>query len=138
MSSMWRAAVIIPLLFATAPLSSAQYAAPTSYSAAPTYSAAPSVAYALDQWRRLRQSNGYSFADYASFLIANPGWPDESKMRGWAEKAMQPSENGATVLAFFATKKPETGTGWARLADAYWGGTLGRRDQRGARGLGLA
>ena len=40
-------------------------------------------------------------------------------MRGWAEKAMQPGENAATVLAFFAADKPKTGNGWARLADAY-------------------
>jgi len=32
---------------------------------------------------------------------------------------MQPGENGATVLAFFASDKPKTGNGWARLADAY-------------------
>lgn len=119
MSSMWRIAGLVPLVLATAPLSSAQYTPPGSYSAAPVYSAAPSVAYSLDQWRRLRQSSGYSFADYASFLIVNPDWPDASKMRGWAEKAMNPGENGATVIAFFAKDKPESGTGWARLAEAY-------------------
>ena len=32
---------------------------------------------------------------------------------------MQPGENAATVLAFFATDKPDSGNGWARLADAY-------------------
>jgi soluble lytic murein transglycosylase len=107
---------LVPVFLATAPLSSAQYAAPTSYSAAP--SSAPSVAYSLDQWRRLRQSSGYSFADYASFLIANPDWPDASRMRDWAEKAMRPGENASTVLAFFAKEKPDTGNGWARLAEA--------------------
>jgi soluble lytic murein transglycosylase len=40
-------------------------------------------------------------------------------MRGWAEKAMQPGENAATVRAFFATEKPKTGNGWARLAEAF-------------------
>jgi soluble lytic murein transglycosylase len=117
MSSMWRIAALVPVLLATAPLSSAQYAAPTTYASTTTYSV-PSVAYALDQWRRLRQSSGYRFADYAYFLNANPGWPDEERMRSWAEKAMQPGENAATVLAFFAKDKPETGNGWARLADA--------------------
>ena len=119
MSSMWRIAGLVPLVLATAPLSSAQYTPPGSYSAAPVYSAAPSVAYSLDQWRRLRQSDNYSFADYASFLIANPDWPDASKMRRWAEKAMNPGENGATVIAFFAKDKPESGNGWARLVEAY-------------------
>ncbi len=115
MSSMWRLAALVPVLLATAPSSSAQYAAPVNRVAA----SAPSVAYSLDQWRRLRQSSGYNFADYASFLIANPDWPDSSRMRRWAEKAMRPGENAATVMAFFATEKPGTGNGWARLADAY-------------------
>jgi soluble lytic murein transglycosylase len=119
MSSMWRAALSVPVLLATAPSSSAHYGPQASYAAAPAYSAAPSVAYSLDQWRRLRQNSGYSFADYASFLIVNPDWPDASKLRGWAEKAMRPGENAALVLAFFAKDKPRTGNGWARLADAY-------------------
>ena len=117
MSSMWRAVLLVPVLLALAPSSSAQYAASSSYAAAPSYT--PSVAYSLDQWRRLRQSSGYSFADYASFLILNPDWPDAGRMRNWAEKAMRPGENAATVLAFFARTKPDTGNGWARLADAY-------------------
>ena len=118
MSSMWRAAMYLPILLGTAPLSSAQYAAPTSYSV-PGYAPAQSVGYALNDWRRLRQSSGYSFSAYANFLIANPGWPDEARMRGWAEKAMHPGENAATVIAFFAKDKPATGNGWARLAEAY-------------------
>jgi soluble lytic murein transglycosylase len=117
MSSMWRAVVLVPaLLLATAPSSSAQYAPPASY--APAATAAPSVASALEQWRALRQSNGYRFGDYANFLIANPDWPDTARMRGWAEKAMQPGENAGTVLAFFVAEKPRTGSGWARLVDA--------------------
>ena len=117
MSSMWRVAGLVPVLLATAPLSSAQYNAPASYPG--VRAAAPSVAYSLDQWRRLRQSSGYSFADYAYFLIPNPDWPDASRMRRWAEKAMRPGENPAAVIAFFAREQPATGNGWARLADAY-------------------
>src|SRR6185312_7865092 len=78
-----------------------------------------SVASALDWWRALRKSDNYSFADYARFLIANPDWPDSKRMRSWAEQAMKPGENGPTVVAFFAKDKPETGNGWARLAEAY-------------------
>ena len=117
MSSMWRIAVTIPVLLATAASSSAQYAPPATYAATPT--AAVSVASSVNQWRTLRQSSNYRFSDYASFLIANPDWPDSTRMRGWAEKAMLPGENGATILAFFASTKPRTGNGWARLADAY-------------------
>jgi soluble lytic murein transglycosylase len=119
MSSMWRAALTMAFLVAAAPSGSAQYAAPT---ASPTVAASyrnQSIASALETWRALRQSSGYRFADYAGFLIANPDWPDSSRMRAWAEKAMQPGEDAATAVAFFAIKKPNTGTGWARLADAF-------------------
>ena len=117
MSSMWRAAVLVPVLLAITPSSSAQYAASASYSA-PAYSS-QSVASSLNLWRTLRQSSGYRFSDYANFLIGNPDWPDSKRMRVWAEKAMQPGENARSVLAFFATEKPNTGNGWARLAEAY-------------------
>src|SRR5689334_10316844 len=88
MSSMWRLAVTLPVLLAIASSSSAQYAVPGTYAARPAY--APSVASSIDQWRMLRQTSGYRFSDYASFVIANPDWPDVPRMRGWAEKAMQP------------------------------------------------
>jgi soluble lytic murein transglycosylase len=117
MSSMWRLAAILPVLLAITPSSSAQ--APVSY--VPSYATvpAPSVTTSISDWRTLRQSSNYRFADYARFLITNPGWPDDARMRRWAEKAMQPGENAATVLAFYAADKPDTGNGWARLADAY-------------------
>ena len=117
MSSMWRAAVLVPALLAIAPSGSAQVAPGAAYASAPSY--APSIAASLEQWRALRQSSNYRFSDYAGFLIANPDWPDGDRMRGWAEKAMQPGENASTVLAFFAAERPKTGNGWARLADAY-------------------
>jgi soluble lytic murein transglycosylase len=119
MSSMWRAAVILPVVLAAAPSSStAQYAAPS----APSYSYAPAssnAASGLNSWRLLRQSSGYSFSEYARFLIAYRDWPEETKMRGWAERAMRPGENPATVMAFFLYDKPKTGNGWARLSEAY-------------------
>ena len=116
---MWRSVLFLPILLAIAPSSSAQSPAP--YATTSTY-AASDIAYALNDWRRLRQSSGYSFADYARFLITNRDWPDEARMRRWAEKAMRPGENPATVIAFFATDKPATGAGYARLADAYAAG----------------
>src|SRR6476620_11814688 len=100
MSSMWRIGWSLPLLLVAA-TASAQYPAPANYAPAPAYSGY-SVSYAIGDWRRLRQSNGYSFADYARFLIANPGWPDGAVMRRWAERAMRPGENAATVIAFYA------------------------------------
>jgi soluble lytic murein transglycosylase len=115
MSSMWRAALLIPALLAVATgSSSAQNTAAPAYA----YSQAQSVGAALNDWRSLRQSNGYRFADYARFLIANPDWPGETTMRRWAEKAMQPGENAATVIAFYAHDRPQSGNGWARFADS--------------------
>jgi soluble lytic murein transglycosylase len=115
MSSMWRIA-LLSLVVAVAPSSStAQYAAPPRAPAPPQ---SVSVGYAINDWRTLRQSSGYRFSDYARFLIPNPGWPDNAKLRRWAEKAMQPGEAPATVIAFFASEKPTTGNGFARYSDA--------------------
>jgi soluble lytic murein transglycosylase len=88
----------------------------------PAY-AAPAVSqteinYAIADWRRLRASDGYAFADYARFLIANPDWPDDNRLRGVAERQMRPGEYGPTVTAFFRDEKPRTGNGRARLAEA--------------------
>jgi soluble lytic murein transglycosylase len=77
------------------------------------------INYALADWRRLRASDGYAFADYARFVTANPGWPGESGIRRSAEKAMRPGENAVTVLAFYRSTEPQSGNGWARLAEAY-------------------
>ena len=76
------------------------------------------VTAAIAEWRRLRQSDGYPFASYAVFLVANPGFPDESAMRRAAERAMRTGDSTALILGFFRTDKPLTGNGWARLAEA--------------------
>jgi len=114
------ATLLTGLLGSAAIASSAQLLVPVQ----PQPVASPATYYASDvngsiqDWRRLRQSSGYAFADYARFLIANPDWPGESTMRRAAEKQMRPGENAATVLAFFQTDKPTTGNGWARFAES--------------------
>ena len=115
MSSMRGVALVLLLVTSTA-ASTQTYPAPRPAYAAPT--AGYSVGYALNDWRRLRQSSGYGFADYARFLNANPGWPEETKLRRWAEASMRPGENAGVVLAFFSNTPPTTGNGYARLADA--------------------
>lgn len=112
---MWRIAFILPLALAASTTGSAQL----PLGGPPVRVAAPAVGYALNEWRSLRQSSGYPFASYASFLIANPDWPEEEKLRRWAEAAMRPGENAATVLNFYARKQPDSGNGWARLAEAH-------------------
>ena len=119
MSSMRGVALILLLVTSTA--ASTQVSSPAvpvqaAAAAAPAYSY--SVAAALNDWRRLKDNGGYSFADYARFLIYNPGWPSEDSMRRKAEQLMRPGENAATVLSFYSVEKPQSGNGFARLADA--------------------
>src|SRR5215207_7089393 len=114
MSSMRRFAFLVPLMLPAASSATAQVAA-APYAVAPAVSSV-TVNYALNDWRQLRQSSGYSFADYARFLISNPGWPGETTMRRNAEKAMRIGEQPATVLAFFQNQPPTTGNGFAQLS----------------------
>ena len=77
MSSMWRAAVLLPRAaghraFELGAICGARDAMPLRRLAA------PSVGIVDRDWRTLRQSSGYRFTDYASFLIANPDWPEET------------------------------------------------------------
>jgi soluble lytic murein transglycosylase len=107
-------------ILATSPGGSAIAQAPVP---APAVYSAPAVSqteinYAIGDWRRLRASDGYAFADYARFLNANPDWPDDNRLRNVAERQMRPGEYAATVLAFYRTEKPRTGNGRARLVDA--------------------
>ncbi len=121
MSSMRRIAFLLPLVIGSAAigqLAQTSSSAPVA-SAAAASAAATDINYAIGDWRRLRTSEGYRFADYARFLIANPGWPEEAKMRRWAERAMVPGENAVTVISFFKSELPKTGNGHARLAEAY-------------------
>jgi soluble lytic murein transglycosylase len=123
MSSMRSVGIIIPLLLSTMAVASMQQTRSTPAATAASVQATSQTSvteinYALADWRRLRASQGYAFADYARFLNANPGWPSESTMRRSAERQMRPGENANTVLAFFRTEEPRTGTGWARLAEA--------------------
>lgn len=122
MSSMRRVAYLLPLVLGSGAIASSaqlvQVPSQPVYAPAPAYAAAGNVTWAIADWRRLRQSPNYSFADYARFIIANPDWPGETTMRRNAERAMRPGENPATVVAFFRTEQPTTGNGYARLAES--------------------
>jgi soluble lytic murein transglycosylase len=111
-------AIFVPLLLSAVAGAAVQ---PVIRPAAPRPAISPAyqINYALADWRRLRQSDGYAFADYARFVIANPGWPGESGLRRAAEKQMRPGENALTVISFFRTDQPQSGNGWARLAESY-------------------
>jgi len=119
MSSMRRLGLLIPVILAASATGAAQYQAPSPRTTAPAYAASSDIDYAIADWRRLRQSEGYAFADYARFLANNPGWPGEATLRRAAERQMRPGESPATVIAFFRTDPPTSGNGYARLADSF-------------------
>lgn len=86
------------------------------------------IAGTISQWRALQQSDGLGFSTYASFLIANPGWPGEDRMRKLAEGGINPdSFDPRQVVAFFARFPARTATGHARNAVALM--QLGRMDE---------
>ena len=60
------------------------------------------VSAAIDQWRRITRSDTLGFPAYADFLLANPGWPDEARLRGIAERSINPDlDDPNRILAFF-------------------------------------
>ncbi len=71
----------------------------------------------LVRWIQLRSGDG-TFGQYATFLVANPGWPAQSALRARAEEALPKGTNPDVILAFFATEPPRTGEGAVRLAEA--------------------
>lgn len=73
----------------------------------------------ITEWRRLRQSDSLSFQDYAVFLIAHPGWPDELAMRRAAERRIDPNNfDPRLVVTFFTRFSPLTAAGQTRYAEA--------------------
>jgi len=120
MSSMGRAALLLPILLACSASASAKSPSTilTQAAAAAAAAVTDNIGYSINDWRRLRQGGNYSFSDYARFLNYNEDWPGETSLRRSAERAMRPGENAATVLAFYRIKKPMSGNGWARYADA--------------------
>ncbi|MBH1997751.1 MAG: lytic transglycosylase domain-containing protein [Sphingomonadaceae bacterium] len=86
------------------------------------------IAATISQWRALQQSDGLGFSTYASFIIANPGWPGEDRMRRLAETGINPdSFDPRQVTAFFARFPARTATGHARNAVALM--QVGRMDE---------
>ena len=87
-----------------------------------------SITGTISQWRALQASDGLGFSTYASFLVANPGWPGEDRMRRLAETGINPDSFDANQVAnFFARFPPRTATGHARNAMALM--QIGRMDQ---------
>jgi soluble lytic murein transglycosylase len=74
-------------------------------------------AYAVDRWRQLSASNRFAFGDYATFLAGAPGFPEEDKLRRYAESALDREYvDPARVVAFFDRFPPLTNPGRAQYA----------------------
>lgn len=77
----------------------------------------PAISATISQWRALQQSDGLGFSTYANFIIANPGWPGEDRMRRLAETSINPNNyDPRQVVAFFSRFPARTATGHARNA----------------------
>lgn len=86
------------------------------------------TAEAVIRWNRLRQSDSYSFSEYASFLTANPGFPGQDAMRKTAERAINlGTASPSQIVSYFERMPALTTTGEARHALALQ--ALGRSDQ---------
>ncbi len=74
---------------------------------------------AIGNWRALRANSASGFSSYSSFLVANPGWPDESALRGTAESKVNPdTDSPSDIIAFFSKFPPRTARGKAVYAIA--------------------
>lgn len=97
----------------------------------PAYPAIPAhVSSAIARWNSLRQSDSFPFSSYASFLLANRGWPGETALRKTAEKAIDSASSPSEVLGFFRAFPPLTNVGHARYALALQAtGRTGEADE---------
>ncbi|MCP6172694.1 hypothetical protein NL400_27455, partial [Klebsiella pneumoniae] len=67
----------------------------------------------------LNQSSSWSFADYAGFLLAHPGWPGETSLRRMAEGALADgAANASLAVQFFRRFPPQSAQGHLRFAEA--------------------
>ena len=80
---------------------------------------------AVERWKLLSGNAGFTFADYAGFLMAYPGLPDEIKLRAYAETALtREVVDPGQVAAFFDRFPPQSNP--ARAAQAMALFALGR------------
>lgn len=117
MSSMVRNALIPALLVSVTTLAAPALA---QEGRAGLVAAQPSgVSYAISLWEQLQASPRFSFNDYASFLLSYPGFPDEAKLRGYAEARLaEEYADPQRVMAYFDRHPPLTNEGRAARAVA--------------------
>ena len=83
------------------------------------------MAQAVARWKLLSANSRFTFYDYSSFLLSYPGLPEQDKLRGYAEAALDREAVGATqAAAFFDRFPPLTNSGRAIYAVSLY--ALGR------------
>ncbi|MXO90571.1 lytic transglycosylase domain-containing protein [Pontixanthobacter aquaemixtae] len=119
------ALIAIPTLAFSAPTcaqspSSWDQARQEMAASAPTRSAQ-----AVSRWEQLNANPRMRFEDYAGFVLANPGFPQEAKLRTRAENALDNEPvSSERLVAFFDQYPPLTNSAKARYALAL--GAVGR------------
>lgn len=87
------------------------------------------MAQAIERWKLLNATDRFGFGDYAGFLLAYPGFPEEAKLRVQAERALERDyAEPARIAAFFDRFKPITNAARAQYALAL--NALNRADAR--------
>jgi len=80
------------------------------------------MAEAIARWEALAGSPNFSFADYSGFLLAYPGFPDESRLRSYAEgRLKQEFAAPDRLVAYFDRFPPLTNSARAQYALALMG-----------------
>ncbi len=84
-----------------------------------------SMVQAVARWKLLTASPGFTFTDYATFLLTYPRLPDETKLRASAEASLdREAVDSRQLAAFFDRYPPLTNPGRAAYAMALY--ALGR------------
>jgi soluble lytic murein transglycosylase len=83
------------------------------------------LAQAISRWQLLTSSDRFGFTDYAGFILGYRGFPDEGKLRRFAEAALErQTADASSVAAYFDKVPPLTNPARAHYALALK--TLGR------------
>lgn len=92
------------------------------------------VSGAIQQWRRLSDTTGAGFGEITQFLLQNPDWPNEEKLRKQAESApIDYSLIPGSAIAYFNRFPPLSAGGWLRYAVALSGDRKPAEAQAAAR-----
>ncbi len=77
------------------------------------------MAQSIQRWKLLTSSDRFSFTEYSSFMLTYPGFPEEAKLRNWAERALSRDyPEPGRVAAYFDRFSPVTNHARAQYAVA--------------------